>query len=107
MQHTHVKTFCALCSPADPSFTLPNILSLTEGVKDHEMLGVLLGIRDPETKFHKIKQMHKDPAAQKEAMLQLWYTTHPLASWSLLHQALKMLGYREEAKSLQERFLGG
>ena len=71
------------------------------------MLGVLLGIRDPETKFHKIKQMHKDPAAQKEAMLQLWYTTHPLASWSLLHQALKMLGYREEAKSLQERFLGG
>ena len=71
------------------------------------MLGVLLGIRDPETKFHKIKQMHKDPAAQKEAMLRLWYTTHPLASWSLLHQALKMLGYRDEAKSLQERFLGG
>ena len=71
------------------------------------MLGVLLGIRDPETKFHKIKQMHKDPAAQKEAVLRLWYTTHPLASWSLLHQALKMLGYREEAKSLQGRFLGG
>ena len=71
------------------------------------MLGVLLGIRDPETKFHKIKQMHKDPAAQKEAMLRLWHTTHPLASWSLLHQALKMLGYRDEAKSLQERFLGG
>ena len=47
------------------------MLSLTEGVKDHEMLGMLLGIRDPETKFHKIKQMHKDPAAQKEANMQM------------------------------------
>ena len=97
-----------LVSLADASFTMTNILSVTEGVQDHEGLGVLLGIRDPKAKFAKVKQMHKDdPAEQKNALLGIWYSTHPLASWSLLHQALIMLGDTEAAKTVQEKFLGG
>ena len=84
-----------------------NVLSMTEGVQDHEGLGVLLGIRDPQTKFHKIRQLHKSIKEQKEAILHLWYTTHPLASWSLLHQALNMIGDIKAAKTVQEKFLGG
>ena len=92
---------------ADASFTMANILSMTEGVQDHEGLGVLLGIRDPKTKFEKIRQSYKSAKEQKEALLRLWYTTHPLASWSLLHQALNMIGDIRAAKSVQEQFLGG
>ena len=80
---------------------------MTEGVQDHEGLGVLLGIRDPQTKFHKIRQLHKSIKEQKEAIIHLWYTTHPLASWSLLHQALNMIGDIKAAKTVQEKFLGG
>ena len=77
-------------------------------MKNYESLGVLLGIQDPEAKFQKIKQKYKNnPAAQEEAVIQLWYSTHPLASWSLLHQALLMLGYKEAAKTVQDKFLEG
>ncbi|CAI8056640.1 hypothetical protein GBAR_LOCUS30868, partial [Geodia barretti] len=96
-----------LLSAQDSSFTMANVLSMTEGVQDHEGLGVLLGIRDPQTKFHKIRQLHKSIKEQKEAILHLWYTTHPLASWSLLHQALNMIGDIKAAKTVQEKFLGG
>ena len=92
---------------ADASFTMANILSITERVQDHEGLGVLLGIRDPKTKFEKIRQSYKSAKEQKEALLRLWYTTHPLASWSLLHQALNMIGDIKAAKAVQEQFLGG
>ena len=94
-------------SLADASFTLANVLSMTEGVQDREGLGVLLGIRDPKTKFEKIKQIHKNPEAQREAIIRQWFTTHPLASWSLLHQALIMIGEREAAKAIKDKFLGG
>ena len=80
---------------------------MTKDVKDWEILGVLLGIQDPESKFEKIKQAHKEPEAQKEAMLILWHTNHPLASWSLLHQALKMKGDMKAAQAVQKRFLKG
>ena len=93
--------------PTDASFTLANILLMTDGVQDHEGLGVLLGIRDPKTKFEKIRQSYKSAKEQKKALLRLWYTTHPLASWSLLHQALNMIGDIKAAKAVQETFLGG
>ena len=80
---------------------------MTKDVEDWEVLGVLLGIRDPETKFDKIKQSHKGAVAQKEAMLTLWHTNHPLASWSLLHQALNMKGNTKEAQAVQKKFLKG
>ena len=80
---------------------------MTKDVEDWEVLGVLLGIRDPESKFEKIKQLHKEPDAQMEAILTLWHTNHPLASWSLLHQALNMKGDRKTAQTIQETFLKG
>ena len=80
---------------------------MTKDVEDWEVLGVLLGIRDPESKYEKIKQSHKGAVAQKEAMLILWHTNHPLASWSLLHQALNMKGDTKAAHAIQETFLKG
>ena len=80
---------------------------MTEGVQDREGLGVLLGISDPKTKFENIKKVHKDPESQREAIIYQWFTTHPLASWSLLHQALVMIGEREAAKAVKDKFLGG
>ena len=80
---------------------------MTKDVEDWEVLGVLLGIRDPESKFEKIKQSHKEPNAQREAMLTLWHTNHPLASWSLLHQALNMKGDTKAAQTIQKTFLKG
>ena len=92
---------------SDDSFTPANVLEMTKDVKDWEVLGVLLGIRDPDSKFDKIKQLQKDPVNQKEAMIKLWHSTHPLASWSLLHQALNMKGEMKAAKAIQEKFLKG
>lgn len=80
---------------------------MIKDVQDWEVLGVLLGIQDPDTKFDKIKQVHKDPEKQKEAMIHHWQSTHPLASWSLLHQALNMKGDIQAAKAVKERFLKG
>ena len=96
-----------VCSFADESFTLLNILSVTEGIEDLELLGLLLGLGHLEDKIEKIKQQFKDPAAQRAALLRLWHETHPLASWSLLQQALSMLGHKKAAKAVQEKFLGG
>ena len=80
---------------------------MTRDVEDWEVLGVLLGIRDPESKFEKIKQLHKKPDTQREAMLTLWHTNHPLASWSLLHQALNMKGDAKAAQAIRETLLKG
>ena len=80
---------------------------MTKDVEDWEVLGVLLGIRDPESKFEKIKQLHREPDEQREEMLTLWHTNHPLASWSLLHQALNMKGDTKAAQAIQEKFLKG
>ena len=86
---------------------MANILSVTEDVQDHEGLGKPLGIRDPKRELENIRQIHQDPSAQKKALLHVWYSTHPLASWSLLHQALITLGATEAATTVQEKFLGG
>ena len=91
----------------DVTFTPKNVFEMTKDVQDWEVLGVLLGIRDPDTKFSKIKQIKKGSIAQKEAMIHLWHSTHPLASWSLLHQALNMKGETKAAKAIQEKFLKG
>ena len=80
---------------------------MTKDVEDWEVLGVLLGIRDPESKYEKIRQSHKGAVAQKEEMLILWHTNHPLASWSLLHQALNMKGDTKAAQAVQQTFLKG
>ena len=92
---------------SDDTFTPENITDMVKDVEDWEVLGVLLGIRDPDSKYSKIKQVHQDPEKQKMAMMRLWYSTHPLASWSLLHQALNMKGETKAAKAVQEKFLKG
>ena len=92
---------------ADDTFTIENITLVTEEVRNWELLGILTGIHDPKYKIDKIKQKHKDPNMQKRAMLALWYDTHPFASWSLLHQALSMMGETKEAESIQEKYLQG
>ena len=91
----------------DDTFTLENIKKMTKDVKDWENLGVLIGIREPKSRFHKIKQVHTHAQSQKEGLLQAWYETHPLASWSLLHQGLQMMGETEAAKLIQNNFLQG
>ena len=80
---------------------------MIEEVNEWEVLGLYIGIREPKHKFDKIKQQHKDTEAQKEAMIRLWYDTHPLASWSLLHQSLSMMGETKAAQKIQKKFLQG
>ena len=82
-------------------------MEMIKKVNEWEVLGLYIGIREPKHKFDKIKQQHKDTEAQKEAMIQLWYDTHPLASWGLLHQALSMMGETKAAQEIQEEFLQG
>ena len=82
-------------------------MKMTEGVINWEVLGLLIGIREPKYKYDKIKQKHKDPKKQKEEMMLLWYNTHPYASWSLLHQALSMMGESKAAQAIREQYLQG
>ena len=82
-------------------------MTMTEEVEDWEVLGLLIGIREPKFKFDKIRQKYKDPRAQKEALISLWHNTHPYASWSLLHQALSMMGESKAAQAIQEQYLQG
>ena len=82
-------------------------MEMIKEVSKWEKLGILIGICEPKYKFDKIKQQHKDPEAQKEEMIRRWYDTHPLASWSLLHQALSMMGETEAAQETQDNFLQG
>ena len=91
----------------DATFTLANVVSVTVDIDKVELLGILLGIRDARSKCDKIRQRFTDNSEQRNALLELWYTTHPLASWSLLHQALNMKGDRKAAKAVREQFLKG
>ena len=91
----------------DDQFTIPKILKVIQNIKDWEVLGLLVGIRDPKYKFSKIRQIHHNSDTCREAMITLWYETHPFASWSLLHQALSMMGETEAAQAVQEQFLKG
>ena len=92
---------------ADDTFTIENITMVTEEVEDWETLGILVGIHDPKYKIDKIKQKCKDHKSQKEAIITFWYDTHPFASWSLLHQALSMMGETKAAHMIQEKYLQG
>ena len=82
-------------------------MTMTAEVEDWEVLGLLIGIREPKYKYDKIKQKYKDPKKQKEAMMLLWHNTHPFASWSLLHQALSMMGEMKAAQAIQKQYLQG
>ena len=82
-------------------------MQMISDIKNWEVLGLLIGIRDPKYKLNIIKQEFKQFEAQREAVITLWYETHPFASWSLLHQALSMMGETEAAQAIQELFLQG
>lgn len=92
---------------ADDTFTASNVMKITEKVEDWEVLGILIGIREPKYKYDKIKQQHKDFKAQKEAIIMQWHDTHPYASWSLLHQALSMMGETKAAQDILQLYLKG
>jgi len=92
---------------ADDSFTIENITMVTDEVEDWETLGIMVGIHDPKYKIDKIKQKCKDPKSQRKAIIILWHDTHPFASWSLLHQALSMMGETKAAQRVQEKYLQG
>ena len=104
--HLHIS-FSLSFSFLDATFTLANVVSVTVDIDEVELLGILLGIRDATSKFDKIRQCFTDNSEQRNSLLELWYTTHPLASWSLLHQALNMKGDRKAAKAVREQFLKG
>ena len=82
-------------------------MTMTAEVEDWEVLGLLIGICEPKYKYDKIKQKFKDPKKQKETMLLLWHNTHPFASWSLLYQALSMMGEMNAAQAIQNQYLQG
>ena len=104
--HLHISFSLSFSFP-DATFTLANVVSVTVDIDEVEFLGILLGIRDAISKFDKIRQRFTDKSEQRNSLLELWYTTHPLASWSLLHQALNMKGDRKAAKAVREQFLKG
>ena len=106
--YTHLVILFSLSfSYSDATFTLTNVVSVTVDIDEVELLGILLGIRDAISKFDKIRQCFTDKSEQRNSLLELWYTTHPLASWSLLHQALNMKGDRKAAKAVRQQFLRG
>ena len=82
-------------------------MTMTEEVDDWELLGLFIGIREPKYKYDKIKQKYEDPKGRKKALIALWRDTHPFASWSLLHQALSMMGETKTAKAIQKQYLQG
>ena len=81
-------------------------MKIIKSVKDWKALAVLIGIRYRQYRFTKL-ETHDDAESKKEELIRIWSTTHPLASWSLLHQALFMMGESEAAKSIQSQFLKG
>ena len=83
------------------------MMTMTEEVGNWELLGLYIGIREPKYKYDKIKQKYEDPKEQKEALIVLWRDTHPFASWSLLHQALSMMGETKAAQAIREKYLQG
>ena len=107
MQISNVTVIFISVTLPDDTLTVVNAMSMTEDVEEWEVLGVLIGIREPKFKFNKIQQQCKDPRTQKEALLTLWYDTHPYASWGLLHQALSMMGETKAAQEIQEKYLQG
>ena len=92
---------------SDADFTIPNVLSYMNEVEDHESLGVLIGIRNPKTRFEKLKQQYPNPEDQKREMIGHWFMAHPLASWSLFYQALYMIGAHGPAAEIQKKYLSG
>ena len=91
----------------DATFTIDQILEMTKEVVDWKTLTVMVGTHDPRNKIEKVLQHHKNCESQRAAVLKGWYETHPFASWSLLHQALVMMGETETAQAIQEKFLQG
>ena len=77
-----------------------------KNIKDWKLLAVLIGIRYRQYRFTKLEK-HKDVEIKKEELIRIWCKTHPFASWSLLHQALFMMGETEAAKKIQSQFLKG
>ena len=80
-------------------------MKIIKHVKDWKALTVLIGLRYRQYRFTKLEK-HED-AETKEELINTWCNTHPFASWSLLHQALFMMGENEAAKTIQSQFLKG
>ena len=81
-------------------------MKITKTLIDIESLCILIGIRQRQYRFTKLKK-HRDNETKKKELFSIWCKTHPLASWSLLHQALVMMEETEAAKSIQTQFLKG
>ena len=81
-------------------------MKITKPLSDIEALCILIGIRERQYRFTKFKK-HQNIEKKKEELFSIWCKTHPLASWSILHQALVMMGETEAAKSIQTQYLKG
>ena len=74
-------------------------------VEEWDILGYVIGDRNMQDNFKKIKEVATSKDDQRTMMLTEWHKYHPYASWSLLHQALLNMGMKEVAKYINEKYL--
>ena len=102
-----VEHICSL--HADPTLTLPNLVSLVEGVISWRVnLGERL--RVPFLKLHEIDMNSLSKPEKKEVMLKEWLENHPAPSWMGVARSLyRSAGLPEHAalRSMYGKYLKG
>ena len=81
---------CVLFLYSEPTLTLPNLLSVLEGVTNWSDLGLWLGV--PRSKRDDIDRRSPTDSEGLEAVLKEWLENYPAPSWRGLARAL----YRRE-----------
>ena len=77
---------CVLFLYSEPTLTLPNLLSVLEGVTDWYRLGYCLGV--PGSKRDDACRRSPTDSEGLEAVLKEWLENHPAPSWRGLARAL-------------------
>ena len=77
---------CVLCLYSEPTLTLPNLLSVLEGVIDWYNLCILLGV--PDSKRDDIDDRSPTDSEGLEAVVKEYLENHPAPSWRGLARAL-------------------
>ena len=77
---------CVLFLYSEPTLTLPNLLSVLEGVTNWYDLGLWLGV--PRSKRDDIRCRYLTDSEGLKAVLKEWLENHPAPSWRGLARAL-------------------
>ena len=97
----------SLFPDTDLTLTTERLVELFAPMNDRDIYSFTLNLNIPSSKREEIMVNYRSPTQQKEAYLDYYVHSDPLASWKMITGMLRMYGLSQQADVVENTYIKG